>query len=34
VYYRIKRTGHDRRWREFLIDPWLDYDKVRALAAP
>ena len=34
VYYRIKRTGHDRRWREFLTDPWLDYDKVRVLAAP
>lgn len=34
VYYRIKRTGHDLRWREFLTDPWLDYDEVRALAAP
>jgi hypothetical protein len=34
VYYRIKRAGHDRRWREFLADPWLDYDEVRALAAP
>jgi hypothetical protein len=34
VYYRIKRTGHDPRWREFLTDPWLDYDEVRALAAP
>jgi len=34
VYYRIKRAGHDGRWREFLTDPWLDYDEVRALAAP
>jgi Phytanoyl-CoA dioxygenase (PhyH) len=34
VYYRIKRAGHDRRWREFLADPWLDYDGVRALGAP
>lgn len=33
VYYRIKRAGHDARWREFLTDPWLDYDGVRALAA-
>jgi hypothetical protein len=29
VYYRIKRFGHDERWREFLQDPWLDYDTVR-----
>ena len=34
VYYRIKRAGHDGRWREFLADPWLDYDEVRALASP
>ena len=34
VYYRTKRAGHDARWREFLTDPWLDYDGVRALAAP
>jgi ectoine hydroxylase-related dioxygenase (phytanoyl-CoA dioxygenase family) len=34
VYYRIKRAGHDPRWREFLTDPWLDYDEIRALAAP
>jgi Phytanoyl-CoA dioxygenase (PhyH) len=33
VYYRIKRAGHDPRWREFLTDPWLDYDQVRTLAA-
>ncbi|WP_405159528.1 phytanoyl-CoA dioxygenase family protein [Nocardia sp. NBC_01499] len=26
VYFRVKRTGHDRRWREFLQNPWLDYD--------
>jgi Phytanoyl-CoA dioxygenase (PhyH) len=29
VYYRVKRAGHDPRWREFLADPWLDYDAVR-----
>jgi hypothetical protein len=29
VYFRIKRSGHDARWREFLCDPWLDYDTVR-----
>ncbi|GAA4526969.1 phytanoyl-CoA dioxygenase family protein [Amycolatopsis samaneae] len=26
LYFRLKRTGHDPRWREFLQDPWLDYD--------
>jgi hypothetical protein len=30
VYFRVKRHGHDPRWREFLRDPWLDYDTVRA----
>jgi hypothetical protein len=30
VYFRVKRAGHDPRWREFLTDPWLDYDAVRA----
>ena len=29
AYFRIKRAGHDLRWREFLQDPWLDYDAVR-----
>ena len=29
VYFRIKRAGHDPRWREFLQDPWLDYDALR-----
>ncbi|MEV6796365.1 hypothetical protein AB0M87_31240 [Streptomyces sp. NPDC051320] len=33
VYFRVKRTGHDERWRAFLRDPWLDYDAVRALWA-
>ena len=28
VYYRVKRAGHDPRWREFLADPWLDYDTI------
>ena len=31
VYFRVKRTGHDRRWREFLQDAWLEYDRVREL---
>jgi len=31
VYFRVKRAGHDPRWREFLTDPWLDYDEVRAV---
>jgi hypothetical protein len=30
VYFRVKRAGHDPRWREFLAEPWLDYDRVRA----
>jgi len=29
VYFRVKRSGHGPRWREFLTDPWLDYDAVR-----
>jgi hypothetical protein len=33
VYFRVKRTGHDPRWREFLQDPWLDYDPVRMARA-
>jgi hypothetical protein len=32
VYFRVKRTGHNPRWREFLQDPWLEYDTVRDLA--
>ena len=27
-YFRVKRAGHDPRWREFLQDPWLDYDPI------
>ena len=34
VYFRIKRSGHDARWREFLQDPWLDYDTVRDRLGP
>ncbi|GAA1269695.1 hypothetical protein GCM10009665_67670 [Kitasatospora nipponensis] len=34
VYFRVKRTGHDPRWRAFLQDPWLDYDRVRERTAP
>ncbi len=33
VYFRVKRKDHDRRWRDFLRDPWLDYDLVREVAA-
>ncbi|MFD9889074.1 phytanoyl-CoA dioxygenase family protein [Amycolatopsis sp. NPDC059027] len=29
LYFRLKRTGHDPRWQEFLQDPWLDYDPLR-----
>jgi hypothetical protein len=32
LYFRVKRSGHDPRWREFLQDPWLDYDPVRLIA--
>jgi hypothetical protein len=34
VYFRIKRSGHDARWREFLADPWRDYDTVRDRLGP
>jgi ectoine hydroxylase-related dioxygenase (phytanoyl-CoA dioxygenase family) len=34
VYFRIKRSGHDARWREFLQNPWLDYDTVRDRLGP
>jgi len=34
VYFRIKRSGHDTRWREFLQNPWLDYDTVRDRLGP
>jgi hypothetical protein len=33
AYFRVKRSGHDPRWREFLTDPWLDYDPVREALA-
>ncbi|MFD2467749.1 phytanoyl-CoA dioxygenase family protein [Amycolatopsis silviterrae] len=29
AYFRVKRAGHDPRWREFLQDPWLDYPPLR-----
>ncbi len=34
VYFRVKRSGHDPRWREFLQDVWWDYDPVRTLDHP
>lgn len=33
VCFRVKRAGHDPRWRAFLTDPWLDYHAVRAVLA-
>jgi hypothetical protein len=33
VYYRLKRPGHNPRWREFLQDPWLEYDAVRSIGS-
>ncbi|GAA5096334.1 hypothetical protein GCM10023319_55920 [Nocardia iowensis] len=32
IYFRVKRSGHNPRWREFLQDPWLEYDPIRSLA--
>jgi hypothetical protein len=29
VYFRVKRSDHDLRWREFLQDVWWDYEPVR-----
>jgi ectoine hydroxylase-related dioxygenase (phytanoyl-CoA dioxygenase family) len=29
VYFRVKRSNHDLRWREFLQDVWWDYEPVR-----
>ncbi|HEY4456649.1 MAG TPA: phytanoyl-CoA dioxygenase family protein [Pseudonocardiaceae bacterium] len=26
LYFRVKHREHDPRWREFLQDPWLDYE--------
>lgn len=34
VYVRLKRVGHDPRWREFLQDPWLEYDAVSEKVRP
>jgi hypothetical protein len=35
LYYRVERVGHSsgERWREFLQDPWLDYDVIRSRPA-
>jgi hypothetical protein len=29
LYFRVKRTGHGPQWREFLRDPWFDYQPLR-----
>lgn len=30
AYFRIRRTGHDDRWREAMENEWLEWDGVRA----
>ena len=30
VYFRLRRVGHERRWRECLCDELLEFDPVRA----
>ena len=30
VYFRLRRVGHQQRWRECLCDEQLEYDPVRA----
>ena len=34
LYMRLKRAGHDERWRTFFTHPWADYDGVRPIAGP
>jgi hypothetical protein len=29
LYMRLRRAGHEDRWRTFLTDPWADFDGVR-----
>jgi hypothetical protein len=31
VYFRLRRVGHERRWRECLCDELLEFDPVRAV---
>jgi hypothetical protein len=31
LYYRVKRHGHDPRWRDVLRDPWLEFGPIRAV---
>ncbi len=33
AYFRVKRAGHDPRWREILQDPWVEFDPVRKALA-
>jgi hypothetical protein len=30
VYFRLRRVGHQRRWRECLCDELLEFDPIRA----
>jgi hypothetical protein len=30
VYFRLRRVGHQHRWRECLCDELLEFDPVRA----
>jgi hypothetical protein len=34
LYMRLRREGHDDRWRAFFTDPWADFDGVRPVAGP
>jgi hypothetical protein len=29
IYFRLRRDGHRRRWREFVQDPFLEFEPVR-----
>lgn len=32
IYFRLRRDGHRQRWREFVQDPFLDFEPVREAA--
>ena len=33
VYFRLRKMGHQQRWRECLCDAMLEFDAVRAALA-